>query len=78
MIHQQINKSTPLTLHKFTKQDVKKSVFLNNLNSLAWFGRYKIWLTRDDPPFHIPQVIPPLSVKTFGKPDYTLAHSNVK
>ena len=33
---------------------MKKSTFLSNLNSLAWYGSYKIWLTRDDPSFADP------------------------
>ena len=53
------NKSTLLTLHKFMKQDVKKSSFLSNLNSLAWYGSYKIWLTRDDPTFADPPFLIP-------------------
>ena len=43
------NKSTLTTLHKFMKQDMKRSTFFSNLNSLAWYGSYKIWLTREDP-----------------------------
>ena len=53
------NKSTLLTLHKFVKQDIKKSTFLSNLNSLAWYGSYKIWLTRDDPTFADPPFLIP-------------------
>ena len=53
------NKSTLLTLHKFMKEDIKKSTFLSNLNSLAWYGSYKIWLTRDDPTFADPPFLIP-------------------
>ena len=53
------NKSTLITLHKFLKQDIKKSTFLSNLNSLAWYGSYKIWLTRDDPTFADPPFLIP-------------------
>ena len=53
------NKSTLLTLHKFMKQDIKKSTFLSNLNSLARYGSYKSWLTRDDPTFADPPFLIP-------------------
>ena len=36
------NKSTLTSLHKLMKQDIKKSTFLSNLNSLAWYGSYNI------------------------------------
>ena len=48
------NKSTLSTLHSFISKGIKKSTFLSNLNSLAWYGSYKIWLTRDDPAFAEP------------------------
>ena len=48
------NKSTLSTLYSFIRKDMKKSIFLSNLNSLAWYGSYKIWLTRDDPAFADP------------------------
>ena len=55
------NKSTLTTLHSFLGKDMKKSVFLSNLNSLAWYGSYQLWLTREDkefadPPFLIPHI----------------------
>ena len=55
------NKSTLTTLHTFLRKDMKKSVFLSNLNSLAWYGSYQLWLTREDkefadPPFLIPHI----------------------
>ena len=53
------NKSTLNTLHKFLRQDMKKSTFLSNLNSLAWYGSYKIWLTREDPAFADPPFLIP-------------------
>ena len=40
-----MNKSTLAKLHTFIRKDMKKSVFLSNLNSLAWYGRYQIWLS---------------------------------
>ena len=53
------NKSTLNTLYKFIRKDMKKSTFLNNLNSLAWYGSYKIWLTRDEPSFDEPPFLIP-------------------
>ena len=53
------NKSTLTSLHKLMKQDIKKSTFLSNLNSLAWYGSYKIWLTREDPTFTEPPFLVP-------------------
>ena len=53
------NKSTLTTLHKLMKQDMKKSTFLSNFNSLAWYGSYKIWLTREDPTFAEPPFLVP-------------------
>ena len=55
------NKSTLTTLHSFMRKDMKKSTFFNNLNSLAWYGSYQLWLTREDkefaaPPFLIPHL----------------------
>ena len=55
------NRSTLNTLHTFMRKDLKKSSFVSNLNALAWYGSYKIWLTRDepifvDPPFLIPHL----------------------
>ena len=37
----------------------KKTTFFINLNSLAWYGSYQLWLTREDkefPPFLIPHL----------------------
>ena len=53
------NNSTLTTLHSFMRKDMKKSKFLNNLNALAWYGSYKIWLTRDDPNFADPPFLIP-------------------
>ena len=53
------NKVTLTTLHSFMKPEIKKSTFLSNLNSLAWYGSYKIWLTRDDPSFADPPFLAP-------------------
>ena len=48
------SKFTLSTLHSFIRKDMKKSTFLSNLNSLTWYGSYKIWLTCDDPSFADP------------------------
>ena len=53
------NKATLTTLHSFIKKDLKKSHFLSNLNSLAWYSSYKIWLTREDPEFASPPYLIP-------------------
>ena len=55
------NKSTLTTLHSFMRKDRKKNTFINNLNSLVWYGSYQLWLTREDtefaaPPFLIPHL----------------------
>ena len=48
-------------LHKLMRKDLKKSVFLSNLNSLAWYGSYSLWLSGEQqeyptPPFLIPHL----------------------
>ena len=48
------NKSTLTTLHSFMRKDMKKSTFLSNLNSLAWYGSYQLWLTGEEKEFAIP------------------------
>ena len=53
------NVKTLHQLHKLMRKDMKKSVFMNNLNSLAWYGSYQIWLTRNDPVFTIPAFLIP-------------------
>ena len=59
------NKVTLSTLHSFIRKDIKKSTFLQNLHALAWYGSYKLWLSREDaefpdPPFLLPHIdIPP-------------------
>jgi len=55
------NKATLTALHKLMRRDMKKSVFLSNLNSLAWYGSYSLWLSREMqeyplPPFLIPHI----------------------
>ena len=55
------NKSTLSTLHSFIKKDLRKSSFLQNLHALAWYGSYKLWLSREDaefpdPPFLLPHL----------------------
>ena len=52
------NVKTLRLLHKLMRKDLKKSVFMNNLNSLAWYGSYR-WLTRNDPVFTIPSFLIP-------------------
>ena len=53
------NKSTLTTLHSFIKPDIKKSAFLKNLHSLAWYGSYKLWLSREDADFQDPPFLLP-------------------
>ena len=36
------NKSTLTTLHTFLRKEMKKTTFLSNLNSLAWYGSYQL------------------------------------
>ena len=60
------NRSTLSTLHSFMKKDLKKSTFLSNLNALAWYGSYKIWLTREEPNF----VDPPFPLVIWPLPKY--------
>ena len=63
------NKSTLAKLHTFIRKDMKKSVFLSNLNSLAWYGSYQIWLSREDPEFAIPPfLIPHINIPTDPTP----------
>ena len=55
------NKLTLTNLHSFLRKDLRKSIFMANLNSLAWYGSYQLWLTREDmefiaPPFLIPHI----------------------
>ena len=47
-------KTTLQNLHKFIRKNIKKSTFMENLNSLAWYGSYQTWLSRDDPEFGAP------------------------
>lgn len=53
------NQKTLSILHKFMNKDLKRSVFLNNLNSLAWYGSYQVWLSREDPHFAAPSYLIP-------------------
>ena len=55
------NKLTLSTLHSYMTKETKKSFFLSNLNSLAWYGSYQLWLSREDkefitPPYLIPHL----------------------
>lgn len=54
------NTETLHSLHKLMSKEVKKSIFMSNLNSLAWYGSYQIWLSRQEP--------------TFTSPDYLIPH----
>ena len=53
------NKLTLTTLHSFLRKDMKKSTFLSNLNSLAWYSSYQVWLTREEKEFAIPPFLIP-------------------
>ena len=53
------NHKTLHTLHKFMRKDIKKSDFMSNLNSLAWYGSYQIWVSREDPTFTSPSYLIP-------------------
>ena len=48
------NKVTLTALHKLLRKDLKKSVFLSNLNSLAWYGSYSHWLSREEHEYPLP------------------------
>ena len=57
-----VNKSNHTTLdklHKLMRKDLKKSVFKNNLNALAWYGSYQIWISRENPEFATPPFLIP-------------------
>ena len=57
-----VNKSNHTTLdklHKLMRKDLKKSVFKNNLNALAWYGSYQIWISRENPEFATPPFLFP-------------------
>ena len=53
------NQKTLHKLHSLMRKDLKRSVFMNNLNSLAWYGSYQIWLSREDPTFTSPSYLIP-------------------
>ena len=53
------NRLTLTRLHTFLRKDLKKSTFLTNLNSLAWYGSYQLWLTREEPEFASPPFLIP-------------------
>ena len=53
------NKVTLHNLHKLMRKELKRSDFMNNLNSLAWYGSYYIWLSREDPTFTSPSYLIP-------------------
>ena len=65
------NHTTLNALHTLLRKDLKKSVFKSNLNSLAWYGSYQVWLSRENPEFVTPHHLvphlgdlPPLHVPT--------------
>ena len=65
------NHTTLDNLHKLLRKDLKKSVFKNNLNALAWYGSYQIWISRENPefatpPFLLPHIgdLPPINSST--------------
>ena len=53
------NNKTLHTLHKFMRKSMKKSVFMNNMNFLAWYGSYQIWVSRENPAFTSPSYLIP-------------------
>ena len=53
------NQKTLHNLHSFMRKDLKRSVFMNNLNSLAWYGSYQVWLSREEPTFTSPSYLVP-------------------
>ena len=53
------NKTTLHNLHKLMRKELKKADFMNNLNSLAWYGSYQIWLSRENPTFTSPSYLIP-------------------
>ena len=51
--------------------DILCLVFNDNSNALAWYGSYKIWLTRDDPTFAEPPfLVPHLWFQVDGLPGH--------
>ena len=55
------NTATLHSLHKLMSKSLKRSSFMQNLNALAWYGSYKVWLSREDtefvtPPFLLPHL----------------------
>ena len=53
------NQETLQKLHRLMRKELKKSEFLSNLNSLAWYGSYQVWLSREDPTFASPPYLIP-------------------
>ena len=53
------NHETLDQLHKLLRSDLKKSVFKNNLNALAWYGSYQVWISRENPEFATPPFLLP-------------------
>ena len=41
------------------RKGLKKSDFLSNLNSLAWYGSYSLWLSREVQEYPLPPYIIP-------------------
>ncbi len=53
------NKQTLSNLHRLMSRNISKATFLQNLNALAWYGSYQIWLTCDNPEFLVPTFLIP-------------------
>ena len=63
------NKETLHTLHSFMRKDLKRSVFMQNLYSLAWYGSYQVWVSREEPEFTPPPfLIPHIGDLPAGEP----------
>ena len=53
------NKQTLHSLHSIMRKDLKRSVFMHNLYSLAWYGSYQVWISREEPEFATPPFLLP-------------------
>ena len=54
-----LDSSTLHSLHSFMRKDLKLSVFMHNLYSLAWYGSYQVWISREEPQFATPPFLLP-------------------
>ena len=41
------------------RKDLKLYVFMHNLYSLAWYGSYQVWISREEPQFATPPFLLP-------------------